>query len=149
MPISGDAGFLLDTNVISEPSRPQPDPRVMAWLAAADEDRIFLSVATLAEISRGITRLPAGKRRRQLEAWLVDDLPVRFDGRILGVDVEVGMAWGRLVARSEFAGHRIEAIDALLAATAEQHNLTLVARNVADFATTGVPILNPWSATTP
>lgn len=149
MPISGDAGFLLDTNVISEPSRPQPDPRVMAWLAAADEDRVFLSVATLAEINRGIERLATGKRRRRLEVWLANELVARFDGRILTVDTAVGLIWGRVAARAEQAGHQIEAIDALLAATAERHNLTLVTRNGSDFATTGVPIVNPWEAVAP
>lgn len=149
MPISGEAGFLLDTNVISEPSRPQPDPRVMAWLAAADEDKVFLSVATLAEISRGIDRLGVGKRRRRLEAWLTSELIARFDGRILPVDVEVGLLWGRAIARAEQAGHQLEAVDALLAATSERHKLTLVTRNVSDFATTGVQIVNPWQATAP
>ena len=149
MSISGDAGFLLDTNVISEPSRPRPDARVIAWLAGADENRVFLSVATLAEISRGVDRLPAGKRRRQLEVWLANDLVMRFDGRILGVDAAIGLLWGRVVARAEQAGHQIEAIDALLAATAERHELTLVTRNIADFATTGVQLVDPWQAATP
>ena len=149
MPTSGDAGFLIDTNVISEPSRPRPEARVMAWLGAVDEDKVFLSVATLAEIGRGIERLPAGKRRRRLEAWLANELVGRFDGRILGVDVEVGLMWGRVVARAEQAGHQIEAVDALLAATAERYGLTLVTRNVADFATTGVPVLDPWQAAAP
>lgn len=149
MSISGDAGFLLDTNVLSEPSRAHPDANVLAWLAAIDEDKVFLSVATLAEISRGIERLPAGQRRRRLEGWLVNDALSRFDGRILGVDVELGLLWGRVVARAERLGHQIEAIDALLAATAERYELTLVTHNVADFATTGVVLLDPWQRADP
>jgi predicted nucleic acid-binding protein len=103
-------------------------------------------VATLAEICRGVERLSAGKRRRRLEAWLVNDLVGRFDGRILGVDIDIGLLWGRVVARAEQSGHKIEAIDALLAATAERHQLTLVTRNVSDFATIAVPLLDPWKA---
>ncbi len=149
MPISGDGGFLLDTNVISEASRPRPDPRVMAWLAAADEDRIYLSVATLAEISLRIERLGAGKRRRALEARLAEGLVARFEGRILPVDAELGLHWGRVAARALAAGSPIEATDALIAATAERHGLILVTRNVADFAALSLPLLNPWDAPAP
>ncbi len=148
MPRSPDVGFLLDTNVISEVSRSQPDPRAMAWLAETDEDRMFLSVATLAEISHGIEALDPGKRQRRLRSWLLDDLVLRFDSRILAVDAAVGLLWGNVVARSETAGRPIEAMDALIAATAERFGLTLVTRNVSDFKALSLPMLNPWGPAT-
>jgi toxin FitB len=142
--MSGEAGFLLDTNVISEATRPRPDANVMAWLAAADEDRLFLSVATLAAISRGIEAAPAGKKKQKLRLWLIDELIPRFGTRILPVDTAVGLLWGAATFRATKTGHEIEAVDALLAATAEHHDLTLVTRNVADFAVLKLPLFNPW-----
>ena len=147
--MSADTRYLLDTNVISEPSRPRPDPAVMAWLAGTDEDLMFLSVATLAEINRSVEKLPAGKRQRLLRAWLLEDLVTRFEDRILPVDAGVALLWGVLVARAERAGRDIEAMDALIAATAERHSLTLVTRNVADFAHLSLPLLNPWDIPKP
>ena len=141
--------FLLDTNVISEATRPRPDANVVAWLAAADEDRLFLSVATLAEINRGIEGMPTGKNQRRLRDWLLNELIPRFDTRILPVDPAVGLLWGALLVRSKKAGHNIEAVDALIAATAERHGLTLVTRNVGDFRAVKVPLLDPWTAAVP
>ena len=150
MPVSSSAspgvGFLLDTNVVSEVSRPRPSERVMTWLAEADEDRLYLSVATIAEIQNGIEAMAAGKKQRELRSWLLDDLIVRFEDRILPVDLAVGLIWGEVIARARKAGCRIEAIDGLLAATAERYGLTLVTRDVADFAGAAVPLLDPWRA---
>ncbi|HKZ73859.1 MAG TPA: PIN domain-containing protein, partial [Steroidobacteraceae bacterium] len=81
--------FLLDTNVVSEWTKPQPNRGVITWLEEADEDRVFLSVATLAELRHGIERLPAGNRRKLLDDWLRDELPLRFESRILSVDETV------------------------------------------------------------
>ncbi len=141
---SGAAGFLLDTNVISEGARERPDASVVAWLAAADEDRLFLSVATLAEISRGVEAMTTGKKQRRLREWLLNELIPRFDTRILPVDTPTALLWGDMEVRAKNAGHTIEAIDALIAATAERHDLTLVTRNVADFASLKLALLDPW-----
>ena len=149
MSISGRSGFLLDTNVISEATRQRPDASVMAWLASADEDRLFLSVATLAEISGGVEAMATGKKQRRLREWLLNELIPRFDDRILPVDAAVGLLWGAILVRSKQAGHEIEAIDALIAATAERHDLTLVTRNVADFTALQLPLLDPWRAAVP
>jgi len=137
--------FLLDTNVVSEWVKPHPDPGVVAWLAEVDEDRVFLSVVTLTELRYGIERLPAGRRRKRLQEWLEEDLPLRFEGRILAIDGLVADACGKLVARSESLGHRMEVLDAYLAATAELHRLTLVTRNTSDFQPTIQNLLNPWT----
>lgn len=137
--------FLLDTNVISEGAKPQPDPAVMQWLGSVDEDQLFLSVISLAELRHGVERLEAGRRRAALDQWLSDELPARFDGRLLRADAATADHWGRLVARAQTNGRPIGAMDAFLAATAEQHELTLVTRNVSDFATIGVRLFNPWN----
>ena len=136
--------FLLDTNAVSEWVKPQPNPGLIGWMAAADEDRIFISVVSLAELHYGVERMPASRRRSRLEQWLQHELPLRFENRILLVDTNIAEAWGRAVSRSEAAGRPIGAIDAFLAATAEIHQLTLVTRNVSDFPLLKA-VLNPWT----
>lgn len=143
---SGSGGFLLDTNVISEATRLRPDANVIAWLDTTDEDRLFLSVATLAELSRGVEAMATGKKQRNLREWLLADLIPRFDDRILPVDAPTSLLWGAMLVRSQQAGRDIGAIDALLAATAERHDLTLATRNIKDFAGLELPLVNPWIA---
>jgi toxin FitB len=137
--------FLLDTNAVSEWIKPQPNAGLMGWLASADEDRVFLSVVTIAEIRHGIERLRASRRRTHLDGWLRDELTLRFEGRILPVEVEIADAWGKIVARREAQGRPIHAMDALLAATAEVHELTLVTRNASDFEAAAKSVLDPWT----
>jgi toxin FitB len=137
--------FLLDTNVVSECVRPRPDPGVVSWLAEADEDRVFISVITLAELRYGIERMAAGQRRRRLDEWLRAELPLRFEGRVLPIDATIADAWGRLTALRETSGRPIGAADAFIAATAEARDLTLVTRNVSDFERTVKAVINPWT----
>jgi predicted nucleic acid-binding protein len=137
--------FLLDTNVVSEWVKPRPDLGLVAWLAELGEEKAHLSVVTFAELRFGIRRLGPGKRRERLWDWLHDELPGRFDGRILPVDGAVAFAWGDVSAECAAAGRPIEAMDALIAATARVHALELVTRNVKDFEPTGIAIRNPWS----
>lgn len=137
--------FLLDTNVVSEWTKPQPNAGVIEWLAQADENEVFLSVVTFAELRHGTERLPAGARRRRLDEWLRGELPVRFEGRIIGVDGAIADEWGRVVARREARGRSIHAMDALVAATAQVHDLTVVTRNAADFQGSVKSLLNPWT----
>jgi toxin FitB len=137
--------FLLDTNVVSEWVKSRPDRSVVAWLAAVDEDQVFISVVTLAELRYGLERMTAGSRRNRIAQWLQDDLPPRFDGRILSIDHIVADVWGKVVARSEAAGRPIGAMDAFIAATAEAHGLILVTRNVSDFEASIKAIINPWA----
>jgi predicted nucleic acid-binding protein len=140
------SGFLLDTNCISEVVRVKPEPRVLEWMEAADEALLYLSVLTLGEIRKGLAGLPQGKRRTHLETWLELELQARFSGRILPIDAAVADRWGLLAADAKRQGRALSAVDGLLAATALHHNLTIVSRNVSDFANTRVPVLNPWSA---
>ena len=136
--------FLLDTNVVSEWVRPRPDHSVISWLAEVDEDRVFISVISFAEIRRGIELLAAGRRRERLAAWLADDLPMRFEARILNIDARIAGSWGVVMARGQKIGLTLGSMDAFVAATASAHNLTLATRNVKDFAGLGIPLLDPW-----
>jgi predicted nucleic acid-binding protein len=140
------SSFLLDTNCISEVVRIQPEPRVLEWMESADEGLLYLSVLTLGEIRKGLASLPQNKRRTNLEAWLEVELQARFSGRILPIDAAVADRWGLLAADAKRKGKALSTIDALLAATALHYNLTIVSRNVSDFANTQVPVLNPWEA---
>lgn len=137
-------GFLVDTNVISELVKPKPEPRVVAWVDAADEALLFLSVLTLGEIRKGISTVQESRRRGNLESWLETALRPRFAGRVLAVDEDVADRWGRIAADAAQRRKPLPVIDALLAATALHHDLMLVTRNVADVAATGVAVLNPW-----
>ena len=139
--------LLLDTNVLSEVQRPTPAPKVLAWLDRVDEDRTFISVASIAELRRGIALLDDGRRRMALTAWLNHDLPTRFAERVLPIDHAVAERWGDLVAQSRRSGIALSVMDGIFAATALAHQLTLVTRNVKDFAALGVPLLNPWDGT--
>jgi toxin FitB len=140
------SGFLLDTNCVSELVRVKPDPRVLEWMEAAEETLLHLSVLTLGEIRKGVAALPQDRRRTRLEAWLEVDLRSRFSGRILPVDAAVADRWGLLSAQARRNGAPLPIIDGLLAATALYHNLTMVSRNVSDFAAAKVPVLNPWES---
>ena len=133
--------YLIDTKVISELRRKQPDANVVAWFERRTPQSLFLSVLTLGEIRTGIARLIDAKRRQILVDWLQVELPTFFLGRVLSVDAPVADRWGRLQGD---ASRSLPAIDGLLAATALQHDLTLVTRNVKDFQDLGVNIVNPW-----
>jgi len=134
------AGYLLDTNVISETRRIRADSGVMAFLSAADTAGMFLSVLTLGELRKGVE----AKRRTdpvaadRLGAW-VDGIETTFADRLLPVDAAVARRWGELSV-----GRSLPVIDTLIAATAIGHGLTLVTRNSRDVASTGVPLVDPW-----
>ena len=137
------SGFLLDTNCISELVRIKPDSNVAAWIEDAEESLLYLSVLTLGEIRKGLASLPQGKRRSQLETWLEVELHARFSGRILRLMLPSPID-GDCSADAKAKDKPIATIDALLAATAIQHDLTLVSRKVGDFAHIPVQVLNPW-----
>ena len=137
-------GFLLDTNVLSDFARAQAaDQHVDRWLKVTPEETLFASVLTFAEIRRGIELLPVGKRLTQLEEWQ-DDLQISFAARLLPVTKSIGDRWAVLSAQAQRRGTPLAIMDGLIAATALEHDLTVVTRNVKDFAGLGVPILNPW-----
>jgi len=137
------AGWLVDTNVISELRRRDPDANVRAWFAQRPATELYLSVLTLGEIRKGVEALADSGRRTELRQWLERELPVFFAERVLSIDAGVAHQWGQLLAE---AGRSLPAMDSLLAATALHHNLVLVTRNLKDVAGVPVKVLNPWDA---
>jgi len=137
--------FLLDTNLVSEWTKPRPNLGVVRWLADADEDRVFISVVTIAELRHGVERLAIGRRRKRLNEWIEGELLFRFDERILPIDAATADAWGRIVAHREGLGRPIGTMDAFIAATAQVHKLTLATRNQTDFQASVAAVVNPWS----
>ncbi|CAN7464364.1 type II toxin-antitoxin system VapC family toxin [Pseudoduganella sp. LjRoot289] len=134
--------YLLDTNVLSELRRKAPNNRVIDWMAQRPASTLYLSVLTLGELRKGVEGVTDAGRRAALLDWLETELPVFFTGRILPVDTQVADRWGRMVAA---AGRPVPAIDSLIGATAAHYGLSLVTRNVRDFADLGLDVINPWT----
>ncbi|MGI8743850.1 MAG: type II toxin-antitoxin system VapC family toxin [Bryobacteraceae bacterium] len=137
-------GFLLDTNVPSELTYPRPKQQVERWLDETDDEQLFFSVISLAEICKGIAKLPESKKRVQLQGWLNSTLRPWFAGRILPITEVIAERMGRWAGEGEAKGLTIKIADGLIAATAIEHDLTVVTRNVKDFVRFSVPIFNPW-----
>lgn len=135
--------YLVDTNVLSELRRREPDAKVLQWFADRPASTLYLSVLTVGELRKGIEALPDSPRKLVFLDWLDVELPMFFAGRILPVDIKVADRWGRLVAQ---AGRPLPAVDSLLAATAMTHELTLITRNLKDFQHPGLTVVDPWSA---
>jgi len=135
--------YLIDTNVLSELCNRQADANVVAWMQARPRQSLYLSVLSLGEIRNGIEGVANPEFRQILTDWLEVQLSSYFVGRLLGIDQQVADRWGRVQASAD---RTLPVIDGLLAATALQHDLTLVTRNVEDFAGLGVSLVNPWQA---
>jgi toxin FitB len=139
-------GYLLDTNVPSEFSRDRPEPCVVQWLKAQPETMLFLSAVTIGEIRKGLILLPQSRRRTELETWFHTDLLIWFRGRILSVTPSIADRWGVLEGQCQLRGAPLNTADGMIAATALELDLTVVTRNIRDFAGLGVEIFNPWDA---
>ena len=139
-------GYLVDTNIPSELTRETPDARVAEFLRNAGKESVFLSVMTVGEICKGIDLLPVSRKRKTLQDWLDIDVRSWFAGRILPVTESVAERWGHLAATAKQQGVALAVVDGVIAATAFEHGLTLVTRNVKDFAGLGVVLLNPLDA---
>jgi predicted nucleic acid-binding protein len=136
--------FLLDTCVISELMSKRPNPDVLKWIDSVDPDSVYLSVVTIGEIQKGIEKVRDPQRREALEAWLKDDLLVRFRERMANLDIAVFLRWGTLTGRLETQGTPMPAIDSLIAAIALHGHFILATRNESDFLRAGVQLFNPW-----
>jgi toxin FitB len=134
---------LLDTCVLSELVKPQPEPSVLAWVAARAESELYVSALSLAELHRGVRRLPESRRRVELSQWLAQ-LERGFEDRVLPFSLDTAHAWAEITAQAEQHGKPMAAFDSLIAATARAHGLRIVTRNVKDFSASGLPLLNPW-----
>lgn len=136
--------ILIDTNVVSEPWKPMPDARVLAWLDAQAIETLFLSTITIAELRFGITAMPEGKRRTVLHDRLEGEVLPLFSGRILSFDLEASKAYATLMAEARASGKAIGTADGYIAATALAHGFSVATRDVSPFDAAGLKVLNPW-----
>jgi toxin FitB len=141
--------WLLDTNVVSEVRRPRPEPKVLAFLRSQPLRSLFVSTVTFAEIRFGIERQPDAGRRAALALWLAGTVRPAFDGRVFPASEEVLLRWRLLMQEGRHSGHTYSQPDLLIAATALQHDLTVVSRDVAEYRRAGVPVLSPWTDSLP
>ncbi len=137
---------ILDTNVVSETARPRPSGAVAAWFAAQANEHLFLTATVVGELAFGAAKLPAGRRRAALEAWLQELLRDQFAERVLPYDTEAALLYGTLVAEGRSRGREPRISDTQIAAVAKVHDMAVATRNVADFEPFGVAVINPWDA---
>jgi predicted nucleic acid-binding protein len=137
--------FLLDTNIISNVTRPAPSDALLAWMADQSDQDLYIASLTVAEIQRGVLEKPAGKRQ-QLEAWFAgpEGPQALFAGRVLPFDEKAGLVWAKLMADGKARGRPRSALDTIIAAVAEANECVVVTDNERDFK--GVEIINPLKA---
>jgi predicted nucleic acid-binding protein len=138
------SGIILDTNVVSEPKRPLPAAQVEMWFEAQRGDQLYLTSTVIGELAAGIERMPAGRKRADLERWRDTLIAETFVERILTFDVEAALIYGRLIAEARARGRHPKLSDAQIAAVAWREGMAVATRNVADFRDLQVPIINPW-----
>ena len=134
--------FLLDTNVISELAKQVPNEAVLKWMNGINSEKLYLSVISIGEIRKGISGIQDLHRQEKISQWLEIELPNYFEERILNIDLKIADAWGQLQSKNK--GYTLPAIDGLIAATAQIHNLSIVTRNIKDFIHVSINIINPW-----
>jgi len=133
--------YLLDTDVVSQYTKLPPNPRVDAWVQRTDDSDLYISTITFAELWYGINLLPPGKRPAELENWIEDELYMQFFNRVVGFDLDVAKRYGSLMARAKKNGHNPNAMDALIAATAEANGMVVATLNRKDFERLGVEVV--------
>jgi toxin FitB len=143
------SGWLLDTNILSELRRKRPEPKVVAFIAAQPLEELYVSAVTLAEIRYGIESLPDANKRAELTGWLTHKVRPMFEQRVLPISEDTMFKWRLLVEAGRKVGHTFSQPDLIIAATGLQHGLTIVSRDTREFLMARVPVLNPWSESTP
>ena len=138
--------IVLDTNVVSELVRPQPEPRVLAWVDRHDPAELFITAVTAAEVRHGVALLPTGRRRQRLAALTETLLTATFAEHVLPFDADASRHYAEVIARRRRAGRGTSALDAQQAAICRGHNATFATRNTPDFTHTGVDLIDPWTA---
>ena len=136
--------YLLDTCVVSELLKKDPDKNVLNWISEIDETSLYLSVLTFGEIHKGIAKLPESRKKDQLHKWVNTDLHERFKNRTLNFDLNSATKWGELEGKAELAGKPMSLIDGLIAATGIVNDMIVVTRNTKDMEQSGVSLFNPW-----
>jgi predicted nucleic acid-binding protein len=136
--------YLLDTCVISELIKKNPNKQVVKWISGTTETNLFISVLTIGELHKGIEKLPESRKKEKLHKWVNCDLKERFKDRIINFDLQTATIWGKIQARSESAGKALPAIDGMIAATGIANDLIIVTRNTSDMEISGASLLDPW-----
>ncbi len=136
--------FLLDTCVISELIKSNPNANVVNWVRENDEEGMYLSVLTFGEIAKGIEKASDSTKKQMLQSWVENDLKERFKHKIIGLDMAIVTTWGQVQGKAELAGRPMPAIDGLIAATGITHNCIVVTRNIRDMEQSGVELIDPW-----
>lgn len=136
--------YLLDTCVISELIKKNPDTNVLSWISEVEETSLYLSVLTFGEIHKGIEKLPQSKKKERLHKWVNSDLRERFKSRIINFDLDTATKWGEIQGKAELAGKPMSLIDGLISATGIAYDLIVVTRNTKDMEQSGATLLNPW-----
>lgn len=138
--------ILIDTNVISEPWKPAPDPRVLAWIDAQAIDTLYLAAVTVAELRFGVSAMPSGKRRDTLNRRLEREVLPLFERRVLAFDLDASRAYADLMVAAKDAGKAISVVDGYIAATAAARGLIVATRDTGPFEAAGLATVNPWEA---
>ena len=136
--------YLLDTCVISELIKKQPNSKVIQWISDIEEANLFISVLTIGELHKGIEKLPESRKKTKLHKWVTYDLAKRFQNKIIVFDLHTATIWGTIQAKSEMSEQKLPSIDSLIAATGISHDLIVITRNTKDMESSGVDLLNPW-----
>lgn len=136
--------YLLDTCVISEIIKKEPNKNVLSWLTAQQEDNLFISILTFGEIQKGIEKASDPQRKKKLKLWVEEDLKKRFEGRIILIDLKVVMNWGTIQEAAELAGKSMPTIDGLIAVSGLTYNCIVVTRNISDMEQSTAELFNPW-----
>ena len=138
--------IVLDTNVVSEPLKPKPDAAVLKWLDAQDPETLYITTINLAELLAGIELMPTGRKRTALKSALASQIMPLFEGRVLQFDAKAAAVFAVINAKVQSQGAAISFADCAIAAIAQVNNFSVATRNLRDFNTTGVVLLNPWEA---
>ena len=140
--------IILDTNVVSELMREEPHKNVQEWISKQKPLHLALTTIVIAEIQRGLTRLPKGKRRSTLEANFATFASEAFGGRIFPFDEDAAYIYGDIAAKREAKGFNTDSVDLMIAAIAKCHNAVIATRNTKDFEGCGIKMINPWNQST-
>jgi predicted nucleic acid-binding protein len=138
------SGIILDTNVVSEPKRPFPDPKVRAWFENQDTEQLYLTTTVVGELAVGIERMPAGRRLTAFRGWLDGLIAEDFFSRILTFDVDSALIYGRIVSDARARGRPPSVGDAQIAAVARRNRMAVASRDVRAFEALNVPVIDPW-----
>lgn len=136
--------IIVDTNVISELWKINPDANVLTWMDAQAIETLYLSAVTVAELRYGLAAMPKGRRQKLYQTRLEQEVLLAFSGRVLAFDLEASQAYGELMAQATAEGKAISAADGYIAATAAIHSLTVATRDIAPFKAAGLSVINPW-----